>query len=207
MVMQINVRTNISEISKKLDALAQRQIPFATAQALTAVARAVAAAEKAEIKKTFPTATPFTLASVGSRGARKTDLQATVFLKDITAMVLEPYEFSGVHHLNSRALLNPKNVLLNQYGNLPRSKLATLKGKANVFVGQVKTKAGDVSGVWQRIAPTKGKPGHLKLLIRFGDALPVKQHLEWRLTARQVVARTLEKEFGRALGRAIASAK
>jgi hypothetical protein len=45
----------------------------------------------------------------------------------------------------------------------------------------------------------------LKLLIRFGDALPVKQHLDFMKRAQDIVNRNFEREFGRALGRAIAT--
>lgn len=97
--------------------------------------------------------TLFTVNSVGSVGARKNNLRAKVFVRDVAAEYLEPFEFGGEHKLNSRALLNPKNIKLNKYGNMPRNKLSQLKAKPNVFVGEVN----GVDAVWQRRKPIKAK--------------------------------------------------
>lgn len=90
---------------------------------------------------------------MGSSGARKNNLRAKVYVRDIAAEYLEPFEFGGEHKLNSRALLNPKNIKLNKYGNMPRNKLSQLKAKPNVFVGEVN----GVDAVWQRRKPMKAK--------------------------------------------------
>ncbi len=39
-------------------------------------------------------------------------------------------------------MLAPRAVGLNQYGNLPKSKLASLRAKPNVYIGPIKTKSG-----------------------------------------------------------------
>lgn len=206
-MFEISMRSNLAEIQRNLGAFAYKQVPFAAAQALTELAHMVAAAERAALSQVLDRPTPFTLASIGVQGARKDRLYAVVFVKDIAAAYLAPYEFGGLNKLNSRALIEPVNVTLNQYGNLPRRKLAQLKAKKGVFVGKVKTKAGEVDGVWQRVPPKKGAPGHLKLLLRFADAHQVKQHLNYRERARRIVAANFNRVFGRALGRAMATAR
>lgn len=220
--IDINVRTNLKQVTKSLNAFITKHVPFATAQTLTQLAKEVQASERENFKKTFANPTPFTVNSVGVRAATKTSLSAIVYVKDIAASYLEPYEVGGVHKLNGKALLNPKDIGLNQYGNLPKGKLKSLKGRKDVFIGQIKTKSGEtIGGVWQRpakkiigkngkikkIAKTANATGHLKLLIRFGDALPVKQHLDYRQRAQQLVNRRFNAVFGAALGKAIATAK
>lgn len=74
---------------------------------------------------------------------------------DTAASYLEPFEFGGQHKLNSQAPLNPKNIKLNKYGNLPRNKLSQLKAKPNTFIGEIK----GVNGVWQRKKAIKVKKG------------------------------------------------
>lgn len=225
MPLAISIKADFAKLSRSLSDIARKQIPFATAQALTAVARNVQAAEKEAIRNTFDNPTPFTVNSVGVRGATKATMTAVVFVKDIAAAYLEPFETGGAHKLNSRALLNPKGVNLNQYGNMPRGALARYRGRKDVFVGAVTfRKSGQtVSGVWQRPdygqrrdggKGTKGalKDAHgvksgLKLLVRFGDALPVKERLGYRERAQRIIERTWNKEFGRALGRAMGSAR
>lgn len=206
----ISVHADTKAISKKLGDLAYRQMPFATAQALTAVAREVSVLEKQALPSIFDKPTPFTQNAIGVIPARKDNHQAVVFMKDITAAYLAPYEFGGKNKgLGSKGVfLQPANIALNQYGNLPRNKTAQLKGKKNVFVGKIKGKSGrEIDGIWQRIPAAKGKPASLKLLIRFEDPHEAKQHIDWFARAEQVVRRTYAREFGRALARAMATAK
>jgi len=217
--IDLSVRSNVKELSKKLSALAYKQIGFATAQALTAIAKQVQADETRNIAHTFKKPKPFTQNSVGVRGARKDNLVATVFVRPIAAKYLAPYEDGGVHFLSGRALLNPKNLKLNAYGQLPRGVLARLKARKDIFIGPVKTKAGSVNGVWQRIPPKDGKaarrgraavaaqPGHLKLLIRFGDAIQVNKRLNYRSRAKAVVERGFAVAFRESMGRALDSAR
>ncbi|HEX3809594.1 MAG TPA: hypothetical protein VHW02_07805 [Rhizomicrobium sp.] len=219
--IRISIRADISRIQRDLDRFASKQVPFATAQAINAIARRVQAGEQRAIEDEFTTATPFTVKSVAVQTARKSSPEATIYLRDVAAQYLAPFIDGGVHHLSGRALLNPKDVQLNQYGNIPRGKLQSLKGKPGVFIGTIVTKRGErISGVWQRPTPIavgkSGKPkvnrfanttGHLKLLIRFGDALPVHQHLPWYETGRRIINQFWRVEFAVALRRAMASAK
>lgn len=209
MDLRIDVTKDLDRVTRSLELFAERQIPFATAQALNALGKKVKEAERGGIIEEFPTATPFTVNSVGQAKARKDRLETVIYVRDIAAAYLDPYLSGGVHHLNSRALLNPKNIPLNQYGNIPRNKIANLKGRQDTFIGTVQTKAGKVSGVWQRIRANekKGTKESLKLLVRFGDALPVKQRLPWGSVAQNIVHSRFDAEFGKAMARAIATAR
>ncbi|MCF3193466.1 hypothetical protein [Pseudomonas bubulae] len=203
----ISVHANVKEISRSLSRLAHSQINFATAQALTALAKEVQADEIRNIAATFRKPKPFTQKSVGIQGARKDTLQAKVFVRPIAAKYLEPYEKGGAHVLSGRALINPKNIKLDSYGQLPRKALARLKARKDVFIGKIKTSKGSVNGVWQRIPAKRKLPAHLKLLIRFGDALPVKKRLSYRSRAQAIVDRRFNAVFAEAMSRALASAR
>lgn len=219
--MEFALRVDVSQLRKGLKGIQQKQLPFAVAQALTATAGRVGLAWDAEMKEKLDRPTPFTLNSVAVLPARKSNLKATVLLKDIAAAYLEPFVDGGVHFLGGkRALLGPKNVALNAYGNLSRNKVAALKGKPGVFVGPVTLKSGAVvSGVWQRTATgkvAKGRrikgvvspqAGHLKLLIRFADDLPVRQRLDFQGRAEKAVKAYFEPEFAKAFAKAMATAK
>jgi hypothetical protein len=220
----ISIASNIKQIQKSLSDLAYKQMPFATATALTSLAKLIKEEEVKNMAATFKNPSPFTLRSIRSTAARKDNPVATVFVMDKAAEYLEPYEVGGVHKLNSRALLNPKDIALNQYGQLRRGTLATLKARSDIFIGPVKTKRGTVNGVWQREAATAAitnkrtgktriskrgvnQSGKLKLLVRFGDALPVTQRLGYQARAKQVVDANFNREMGRAIAKAIATAK
>lgn len=212
---------DLKELSTQLRQL-QKQIPFAAAQAITSVARKIESAQKTALQRHLDNPTPFTVKSVGSRGARKDNLTAKVFVRDIAASYLEPFEFGGQHKLSGSALLNPKNIKLNKYGNLPKNKLTQLKAKDNVFIGDFN----GVNGVWQRKKPKKGKKGKRrakrspngtrrarpkqpapKLLIRFGDALPVTPTLGYMVRAHTMAAALMPAALSSAIKEAINTAR
>ena len=220
--MVTTVRFNMAslrDLSRQLKQL-QKQIPFATAQAMTSVVRDIAAAQKVALGRKLESPTPFTVNSVGSAGARKNNLRAKVFVRDVAAEYLEPFEFGGEHKLNSQALLNPKNIKLNKYGNMPRNKLSQLKAKPNVFVGEVN----GVDAVWQRRKPKKAKKKRArrsangtrrpkrkqrapKLLVRFGDALPVTPVLGYMDRSKAMAEALMPAALSRAITEAIRTAK
>lgn len=224
-VVDLNIRSNFKQVSKALDDFARKQMPFATALAVTELAKEVKAAEQQNMRSTFKNPKPFTLNSLGVQAARKDNPYAVVFMRPLAARYLKPYETGGVHVLAGRALLNPKDIQLDQYGQLPQRLLQRLKARGDIFIGPVKTKAGVINGVWQRpyirqnqklrgISQKQGRmargantTGKLKLLIRFGDALPVNKQLNWGAHAQAVINRRFNAVFGAALGRAIASAR
>lgn len=129
---------NLTDLTNQLRTL-RKQIPFATAQAMTSVVRKIENAQKVAIQRHLDNPTPFIVGGVRSKGARKADLAAKVFILPTAASYLEPFETGGVHKLNGSALLNPKSIRLNKYGNLPRNKLSSLKNKENVFIGALST--------------------------------------------------------------------
>ncbi|MBJ9163383.1 hypothetical protein I5485_13185 [Citrobacter farmeri] len=210
----------LKDLSSQLRQL-QKQIPFATAQAMTKVVRQIEAAQRTAFDRHLESPTPFTVKSVGSVGAKNNNLRAKVFVRDTTAGYLEPFEFGGEHKLSGSALLNPKNIKLNKYGNLPRNKLSQLKTKPNTFIGDV----GGVNAVWQR-RKAKTKKGKKrakrspngsrrdrvkqrapKLLIRFGDALPVKPTLGYMDRANTMANALLPSALNQAIAEAIRTAK
>jgi hypothetical protein len=232
MTFQLNIKSNIDKFQRELTAAAHKQLPFATAQALTALAKRVAEAEKVNEEKVLDRPKPFTQNAISVVRANKERMQAVVFMKDITAHYLEPYQFGGSNVLNSRALLKPVGAMkdLDQFGNLPRTFLRSLKGRADIFIGAIKTKNGVVNGVWQRsveegiaVSVTRltrngklrtGKTkkalntsGSLKLLVKFDDPHRVTQNLDWFGVAERTVQKHFNREMGRALAKAIATAR
>lgn len=224
MAFEISVRNNLVEVARGLNALARQQLPYATALALTSLSKMVQADEVKNLAAKFKKPSPFTLRSVKTIAARKTNLTATVYVMDTAAKYLEPYELGGVHKLAGKALLNPKDIALNQYGQLRKNTLAALKGRSDIFIGPVKTKKGIVNGVWQRSAASAsvtnkktGKTrissrgvntsGALKLLIRFGDALPVRMRLGYHARATALVNANFNAEMDKAMAKALASAR
>ncbi|MCB4615326.1 hypothetical protein [Enterobacter asburiae] len=211
---------SLKDLERQLLAL-KKQIPFATARALTSTARKIQEAQKDNLESKLDNPTPFTVNSVASTAARKTNLTAKVFIRPTAAEYLAPEEFGGTRHLSGKALLNPKGVRLNKYGNLPKGKLASLKANPNVFVGSVN----GASGFWQRkkYKPVTGKKKgkrskngtrkprpkqpKLKLLVRFGDAQEASPTLGYFELANQMASDLLPGEMSAAISEALRTAK
>lgn len=215
--MDLQFTVDMRGFRRGMDDIAKRQLPFATAQALTATAGRVGIAWQDEMRTELDRPTPFTINAVGVRPARKSAPVARVYVKDIAAQYLSPYVDGGPRFLGrKRGLLTPKAVPLNAYGNLTKRKLATLKARRDVFVGPVRLKSGQVvNGVWQR----QGGKGRrkakgavqgaraLQLLIRFSDPTPPAQRLDFRGRAEAAVHRHFEAEFAKSLAHALATAR
>lgn len=236
-MFELSVRADIKALKRSMSDFTSKQLPFAISQGINHTAERVAESEGANLLHTFKHPTPFTQKSVGVKKARKSDPIAIVYMKDIAASYLKPYETGGVHKLNSQALLNPKDIKLNQFGQLGRGTLAKLKARSDVFIGPVKTKDGQiVNGVWQRpflrgrdanlgagmsvrqrnkllrgkhpnMPKGANTTGKLVLLLRFGDALPVNKRLNWGARAKQIVGASIRSDLATALATALAVAK
>ena len=216
----ISVQSNIREMQRKLGAFANQQLPFATSLALTALAKKVKDAEVKNLSAKLTSPTPFTLRSIGTTAARKNAPQATVFVKAAAAAYLAPFEFGGVHKMNGPKMLNPIGASTNAYGNLPKGTLAKLKARKDIFIGIVKTKSGElINGVWQRpyiratkvrgrgVARGANRTGKLKLLIRLDSEKQVRQRIGYVALAQRTVALNFNAEMGKALAKALASAR
>ncbi|EEL2518439.1 hypothetical protein G9I05_004382 [Salmonella enterica] len=212
----------LRDLSRQLKQIS-KQTPFALSRALTETARKIEQAERKALQRRLESPTPFTVNSVRSKGATRSRQVAKVFVMDKAAEYLDPFEFGGVHHLNSKALLNPKDIRLNKYGNIAKNRLGALKSRPDVFIGKIKNEAGDIRGVFQRrkyqkvkMRAKRSKNGTRrprikqrppKLLIRFGDALPVKSVLGYMDRANTMANALLPSEMSKAMAEAMRTAK
>ncbi|MBB5411682.1 hypothetical protein HDG34_005643 [Paraburkholderia sp. HC6.4b] len=219
-MLELSIRSNIEAVSRKLSALAYRQLPFAEARTVTELAKLAADAERNALPQVFDNPTPFTVNSVAVQPARKGTPVARVYIRDKAARYLAPYEFGGVQYLGAKpANLVPAGASANQYGNLPRNAIRKYMGRLDVFMGSVRTKRRTAYGVWQRPAPAqstsprrRGKDraanttGSLRLLVAFHAPVETKKRLEFGKRAEALVSANFDRVFGRELARAIANA-
>ncbi|KUR80770.1 hypothetical protein [Novosphingobium sp. FSW06-99] len=224
-MLNIGINFDLKPLHRALLDFGNKQVKFAAADALTKLAKGVSELETTTVSDTFDSPTPFTQKGFRIVPATKDALASFVMAKDIQAQYLAPYIFGGPRFIgNKRAMLVPKQVGVNQYGNLPRNKLASLKGRKDIFVGVVKLRTGEtINGVWQRPSAgvrrdgargTKGALGKignvrtgLKLLIRFEDTTETSKRFPFFERAEDYVRRHARAEFEAALTRALASAR
>lgn len=231
-MVTIAANFELSSLQRAAKAFGAQQMPFASALALTRLAQGVSADEAEAARETFDNPTPFTQKSFAVTAATKKNPIAYVQARKIAAQYLAPYVYGEDRSLGGKkAMLVPRDVGLNQFGNLPRNKLKTLKGKPNIFVGTVKFKKSGktISGVWQRpdnglrrsgyrgtkgatrgaktASSVAGTATGLKLLIQFEDTTPAPKHLPFYETAKAYVAKHARDEFTTALRQAFETAR
>lgn len=98
MAITMAITTNAAELNQRLSNIVARQLPYATARALTATAHQVRDAVKADMQAKFDRPTPFTMNAWQVVPARKDKLTAEVKLKDqIGAMSPNHYLETQVH--------------------------------------------------------------------------------------------------------------
>lgn len=145
--MRIDVSVDISGALRKLD-LAEKQVRFAAAVALTRTAKAVEAELQRELRSEIDRPTPFTLRSTFTQPATKSSLVATVWFKDRlasknrkSASEMLGHHFSGGSRqhkalegwLTKAGYISPGEFVapgdaakLDQYGNLSRGQVAQI---------------------------------------------------------------------------------
>lgn len=137
--MQFDIRSNVKEVSRWLDDAQKKQLPFATALAMTKTAQEVKVEEISTMKRVFNNPTPYALNALRVSPAKKKDLIASVEFKDFAAKGTPAKRFlnpevhgGGRSQKSSERQLAPymagkrftapaQGYPRNQYGNIPGS--------------------------------------------------------------------------------------
>ncbi len=227
-MIRVNLKSNLRPLQRAMIDFHSDQVPFAMALALNELAAGLVARERGAIDETFETPTPFTENAYRIEVATKRRPLASVMAKDIQASYLQPYVVGGQRSLGSkRGMLVPRQVKLNQYGNLSKGKLASLKAKPNVFIGPVTFRKGKragepIYGVWERSSAGRRKDGSygtkgdsqnkvhgarttLKLLIEFSDSTEAPKQLDFYGRGEAYLRANSAGAFDRGVRRALAT--
>jgi hypothetical protein len=154
--MNITVKVDgIKELISSMDDLSKKQVPFATAKALTKTAQDVKAAELQELQRSIDRPTPYTMNSLYVKSASKTNLESMVYFKDKSsagkgnpaANFILPHVEGGVRNVKrfesalQRIGLLPKGMYiapgegcqLDAYGNIPSSLIVQILSYFQAF--------------------------------------------------------------------------
>lgn len=122
----LSVTDQIESMSRWARVLASDQLPFATALALTQVARDATEVVTAELPKYLDRPTEFTRRAFRFQRADKRTLTSAVYAMDAQAKYLYWQVKGGVRQPNRVAQKLPTAVKLNEFGNIPRGEIARL---------------------------------------------------------------------------------
>ena len=157
-MIHINITDNIRQAIGSLDAAFAKQVPFATAMALTRTAQAIPAAMGREAGSVFDRPRPFTTGAGAMyvKSATKQSLTAEAGYKDIQARYLKwqigggarvqkgfERALAGLGLLPAGYLTTPgEGIKLDAFGNIPRAQLAQILGQlksgSSIFAGRGK---------------------------------------------------------------------
>ena len=194
----ISIKADVQRLTRGLNAIGQRQMPFATATALNDMAAAGATAVRRRMPNTFDRPVPFTMNAVTIQTANKSRLTARVFVKDRQAGYLDVQETGGAGRPKKTAFVIPEAIGVNQHGNMPRGALQRAKNRKGVFVGQV----GKAAGFFFRAV---GKAP--VLLARFVRKATYKPRFGFRDRVTQTVKAVAPVALRQALAKAMATAR
>ncbi len=216
--MQMSVVANTKQLTKHLNKIQRKQIPFATSKALNDVAFDARSYLQKSLPRRLDRPTKGIISSVQVQKSKKKNLVATVGFAGLgfkstkwsesPAKIMKRHILGGTRSPQGKAIPVPiaKNLKLNKFGNMPRTKIKTLLAKPDkYFSGQPK---GRDAGIYERIKRTKRKPGKLKMLITWE---PTTQYQGGRFPFRKIVELAVKKKyrmrFDAALNNALRSAR
>jgi hypothetical protein len=157
----------INEMVSNLNSITASQAPFAMAKALTDTAKSASQAVTAHIEQIFDKPTPFTKRAMAFTPANKSELKATVFVKELQASYLVNEMDGGTRGFKTfeekfssggqspMVALPGRGTELNQYGNISKAKLLRIAREANASDAE---KSNNHSGVFIDKTSGKGLP-------------------------------------------------
>lgn len=152
-MLKIDISHDLERLIRDVDDLHRKHIPYATALALTRTAQAAKKAVEDELPRAFDRPTRWTMNSVFFKSAKKTRLEAKVWIKDETGKgipatkYLGPQIFGGARHFKrfekalQRVGILPPGMMavpaaaaeLDAYGNMSRGQIVKILSFFSAF--------------------------------------------------------------------------
>ena len=179
-MIQIKIKTETKRVKRYLRKVEKKQIPFATARAITQTLQVAKKDVIRQLDKDIDRPTPFTRRGFRVDGAKKDTLTGRLFILPKQNQYLQWQIFGGVRTPQGVAFAlrpvkpGPGRIRLNRFGNIPPGQRA----KAQLAKGAFSATIGGVAGIWK--APTKTKSGKLRKGSRFQLLLAYERQAVYR---------------------------
>lgn len=172
-MIQIKIKADTKQVKRFLRNVHKKQIPFATARAITQTLQVASKDVLRQLDKDINRPTPFTRRAFRVDGAKKDTLRGRLFILPKQSAYLKWAIFGGVRRPKGTALALPPakpmpgGVKLNRFGNVPRSQQA----RALLAKGAFSATIGGVAGIWKSAAKTRSgkirKGSRMRLLLAY----------------------------------------
>jgi hypothetical protein len=205
--MRISIKTNVKQVTKDLNKIQKKQIPFATMLALNDVAFGSRKELQKQSHKKLDRPTPFTVKGFQVVKAKKRELTSIVYVDSKRYDYMKHQIDGGIRFPKNRAIPVPtRNLRVNKYGNMPRRKIETLLAKKNTFSGTPRgggKNANATPGVWQRT----NKNYKLKQLVSYVQYAKYTPRFNFEKIVKGYVGNTFNKHMEKRLNAALATAR
>ena len=196
----LSVRSDTKQLTAYLNRVQRKQIPFATAKALTQTAFDVRAFIQRALPRFLDRPTKGIIRSVQVLKATKYNFTARVGFaglgfgktawKESPAKIMRRHIKGGTRYPNKRAIAVPVKQRTNKYGNLPRNKISTLlanttkyfsgtpKGMSNAGIYERQKKKLKMLVAWEPKATYQGGRFPFKSIVKLGVAKNYRKRFE-----------------------------
>ena len=214
-MMNIVIKDEFKELTKQLEFMQRKHIPFAASKSLNELAFQIAKEtmpEKAD-KEFAGGATRWTKQGFQYKKSTKANLTAEVFIDDARKTYMKFMVQGGTRFPNKRAItVSTRYSKLNRYGNFPKGMISEMLGdKKKFFSGKPRGHSNKPEGIWERYGRgSKAGGERIRLVALYTKDAQYQPIFPFgKFTEGVVFSRNdgFAKKFRKNLAYAIASAK
>ena len=224
--MQISIESDVKKLTKSLNRIQRKQIPFATSRAINTLAFDVRKALQDGLDLHLDRPTPYTKRGVQVEKSTKNNLVVEVGFRSKTfgkgkgkatqASYMKRQIEGGARRPNKRAIPVPikKNIRLNKYGSLASNKLKSfLADKDKYFSGKLKGAKGKGTGegIWERMPANskrkKNRGGKVRMVISWNPKTDYKASFPFKKIVDTTIRTNFRKRFNFELREALKTAR
>lgn len=228
--MQIDIRSDVKELTKSLTRIQRKQIPFATSKAINTLAFDVRKTLQDGLDVYLDRPTPYTKRGIQVEKSTKKDLTAEVGFRSKTfgkgqgeatqASYMKKQIEGGMRSPNRRSIPIPieDNIRLNKYGSLTRNKVKNLlANKDKYFSGKLKGAKGKGTGegIFERMPANskrksknkRSRSGKVRMVIAWNPNAQYKARFPFKKIVEKTIRFNFRKRFDFALREALKTAR
>ena len=214
--MNISVKSDVKELSRKLDKIQKKQLPFASSKALNSLGFALKSNLTQVLPKYLHRPTKYMSRGIQVEKSTKKKLVTTVGFRSPTfgkgqgsifqSEIMSRQIGGGTRTPKGRAIAVPvpKNKKPNKAGNIPRGMIGKLLGDKNKFFSGVPKGRNEGAGIWQRYG-SKKKP-KLKMVIGYEEKTQYKPRFPFKRLTQNFIKKSFKNHFEKALSDALKTA-
>jgi hypothetical protein len=220
--MQIDIRSDVKQLTKSLTRIQRKQIPFATSKALNNLAFDVRKSLQDGLDIHLDRPTPYTKRGVQVEKSTKKKLIAEVGFRSKTfgkgqgsvtqAEYMERQIKGGLRKPKGSAIPVPvpKNLKTNKYGNIVRGKINKLLADKDKYFSGIPKGSNDAPGIWQRMpanSKRKKQGGKIRMVIAWEPKAQYSARFPFKKIVEQTIRTNFRKRFDFALREALKTAR